>query len=208
MNNPRPFVLALLLVGIPSLGACSNPTATDPAETRTEASVVESIKDARRDVRKHVNERNIKLSADDDSLPGAEITPAGDLLVGGKKVAVDANQRALLMQYRGQVAAIAGAGAEIGLQGAELATKAMGEAFRSAFSGDTAGMEKRIEAEAEKIEAQALLLCDRMPAMLATQQALSEALPEFRPYATMDADDVGDCRDGTTTASKADIGHD
>ena len=207
MNNPRPLVLALLLVGIPSLGACSNPTSTDPAESRIESSVVESMKEARRDVRKHVDEGNIKLSAHDNSLPPAEITPAGDLLVGGEKVAVDANQRALLMQYRGQVADIAGAGAEIGLQGAELATRAMGEAFRSAFSGDTAGMEKRIEAEAEKIEAQALRLCDRMPAMLATQQALSEALPEFRPYARMDADDIGDCRDDTTTASKAD-GHD
>jgi len=208
MNIPHPLVLALLLVGIPSLGACSNPTATDPAQSRIEASVVESMEDARRDVRKHVSEGNIKLSAHDDSLPRAEITPAGDLLIGGNKVDVDANQRALLMQYRGQVADIAGAGAEIGLQGAELATKAMGEAFRSAFSGDTAGMEKRIEAEAEKIETQARLLCDRMPAMLATQTALSEALPEFRPYATMDADDVGDCRDGTTTANKADIAHD
>lgn len=204
MNNPRPFVLALLLVGIPSLGACSNQTATDPAESRIETSVVESMKEVRRDVRKHVKEGNIKLSASDESLPRGEITPAGDLLVGGNKVEVDANQRALLMQYREQVADIAGAGAEIGLQGAELATRAMGEAFRSAFSGDTAGMEKRIEAEAEKIEAQALLLCDRMPAMLATQQALSEALPEFRPYATMDADDISDCRDGTTTASRAD----
>ena len=132
MNNPRPFVLALLLVCIPALGACSNPTTTDPATSRIEASVVDSMKEARRDVRKHVNERNIQLSADDDSLPRAEITPAGDLLVGGKKVAIDASQRALLMQYRGQVADIAGAGAEIGLQGAELATKAMGEAFRSA----------------------------------------------------------------------------
>lgn len=206
MNPHRPFVLALLLIGIPSLGACSKPAPTEPAASRIETSVVESMKEARRDVRKHVNEGNIKLSAHDRRLPRAEITPAGDLLVGGDPVEVDANQRALLMQYRGQLADIAGAGAQIGLQGAELATRAMGEAFRSAFSGDTAGMEKRIEAEAEKIEAQALQLCDRMPAMLATQQALSEALPEFRPYATMDADDIDDCRDGTTTAGKADTG--
>lgn len=203
MHTRRPLVLALLLVGIGSLGACSRPTTTDPAESRIEASVVESIKEARQDVRRHANEGNIQLSAHDKSLPHAEITSAGDLLVGGKKVEVDATQRALLMQYRGQVADIAGTGAEIGLQGAELATRAMGEAFRSAFSGDTAEMEKRIEVEAEKIQAQARQLCDRMPAMLATQQALSEALPEFRPYATMDADDISDCRDGTTTASQA-----
>jgi len=194
MNKQRTFVLALLLVGIPSLGACNKPAPTEPAASRIETSVVESIKEARRDVRKHVNAGNIKLSAHDKTLPRAQITPAGDLLVGGNKVEVDANQRALLMQYREQLAGIAGAGAEIGLQGAELATRAMGEAFRSAFSGDTAGMEKRIEAEAEEIESQARQLCELMPAMLETQQALAEALPEFRPYATMDADDIGDCR--------------
>lgn len=198
MNKHRPFVLALLLVGIPSLGACNKPAPTDTAEPGIETSVVESIKEARRDVRKHVNAGNIKLSAHDKNLPRAEVTPEGDLLVGGNKVEVDADQRALLMQYREQVAGIAGAGAEIGLQGAELATRAMGEAFRSAFSGDTAGMEKRIEAQAEEIESQARQLCERMPAMLETQQALAAALPEFRPYATMDADDIGDCRSNVT----------
>lgn len=193
MSHPRPFVLALLLVGMPLLGACNKPAPTDAPASRIETSVVESMEEARREVRKHVNEGNIKLSAHDKTLPRAEITPAGDLLVGGNKVEVDASQRALLMRYREQVAGIAGAGAEIGLQGAELATKAMGEAFRSVFSGDTDGMEKRIEAEAEKIESQARQLCELMPAMLETQQALAEALPEFRPYATMDADDISDC---------------
>lgn len=201
MNTHRPLALALLFVALVSLGACSKPAPPGPAhETAVETSrIQETLQEARREVRRHVDQDNITLSADDRSLPKAEITPAGDLLVGGNRVEVDANQRALLLQYRANIADIATAGADIGIQGAELATKAMGEALRGVISGDTAGMEKRIEAEAEKIEAQARLLCERMPAMLDTQQALAQALPEFRPYATMDADDIGDCRSEVTT---------
>lgn len=198
MNN-RHCILVLLLASVPSLGACSKPATTETAqEPAAEFTTIErTMQEVRRDVRKQVTEGNIKLSADDESLPRAEITPAGDLIIGGDKVAVDATQRALLMQYRRHVAGIAETGAEIGMQGAELATKAMGEAFRSLFSGDTDGMEQRVEAEAEKIQVQAQALCEQMPAMLETQQALADALPEFRPYATMEADDVSDCRDET-----------
>lgn len=201
MNHHRALVLAPLLTALVSLGACSKPAPSVPAdEPVVETSrIQEALQEARREVRKHVDEDNITLSAQDRSLPKAEITPAGDLLVGGNRVEVDASQRGLLLQYRANIADIATAGADIGIQGAELATKAMGEALRGVVSGDTAGMEQRIEAEAEKIQAQAKLLCDRMPAMLATQQALAQALPEFRPYATMDADDISDCRSDVTT---------
>ena len=196
MTKSRPFALAVLLLALGPLGACSRPATPEPDDaTAVKASRIEkSLQEARREVRTRVSEDNITLSAHDRSLPKAEITPAGDLLVGGNAVEVDANQRALLVRYRAHIADIAVAGADIGIQGAELATKAMGEALRGVVSGDTAGMEQRIEAEAEKIEAQAEALCERMPAMLETQQELAQALPEFRPYATMDADDVRDCR--------------
>lgn len=196
MIKPRPIAIAALLVALGSLGACSGPppSGTDDATAIKTSRIQESLQEARREVRTHVDEDNITLSAHDRSLPKAEITPAGDLLVDGNAVQVDANQRALLVRYRAHIADLAVAGADIGIQGAELATKAMGEALRGVVSGETDGMDKRIEAEAEKIEVQARLLCERMPAMLQTQQALAQALPEFRPYATMDADDIRDCR--------------
>lgn len=190
-------IIVLLLASIPLLGACGKRATDDSGQApAVEISKIEKImKQAREDVRKHVVEGNITLRADDTSVPKGEITPAGDLLIGGKKVEVDANQRALLLQYRGHIAELAAAGAEIGIQGAKLATKAMSEAVTSIFNGDTDGMEERIEAEAEKIEVRARVLCERMPGMLKAQQALADALPEFRPYATMDSDDVSDCQD-------------
>lgn len=203
MTTHHPIAIAALLVALGPLGACSKPTppgTEDAAEVKT-SRIDKALQEARREVRTHVDKDNITLSAHDRSLPTAEITPAGDLLVGGKALEVDASQRALLMRYRAHVADIAVAGADIGIQGAQLATKAMGEALRGVVSGDTAGMETRIEAEAEKIEVQAKLLCERMPAMLETQQALARALPEFRPYATMDAGDIRDCQ-GTKVVRK------
>ena len=38
-------------------------------------------------------------------------------------------------------------------------------------------------------------LCGRLPDMMASQQKLAAALPEFRPYATMTQDDIDDCFD-------------
>ncbi len=57
-----------------------------------------------------------------------------------------------------------------------------------------------IQAEAQKIKAQARKLCDRLPAMHATQQQLAAALPEFRPYATMTEEDIADCRKDSRVA--------
>jgi hypothetical protein len=92
------------------------------------------------------------------------------------------------------VSAIASAGMDVGMQGARLATRAMGEAVRGVFSGDGDKVEKRIEAQAEPIRQAALKLCDQLPGMYRTQQALKASLPAFAPYATMDANDFDECR--------------
>lgn len=82
---------------------------------------------------------------------------------------------------------------DIGVAGANLGVKAAGEALKGIFSGDTNGIEERVNAEASKIEAQAKQLCTLLPGMMAKQQALAAAVPEFKPYATMDQSDIDDC---------------
>jgi hypothetical protein len=100
------------------------------------------------------------------------------------------------------VVAIATDGMNVGLAGAKLGASAAGEALKGIFSGDSEGVEKRINAEAAKIEAQAKRICDRLPAMLASQQALARELPAFKPYASMDQSDVDDCgKDSSVTFS-------
>lgn len=143
----------------------------------------------------HVSGKGISIgtSNGNNGQPKAEITPQGDLLIEGRKIDATPEQHALLLQYRKHVEDIASAGMDIGAAGAELGVKAATEALTGVFSGNPDRIEQRIEAEAENIKASAKKLCDRLPAMLDTQTRLAAAMPEFRPYATMDQSDIEEC---------------
>jgi hypothetical protein len=178
------------------LAACNNTDSnrTDPSTGKPVVdadSIGKKVKDATDKARVEIAQGNIKISNDQNDK--AEITPQGDLLINGKAVTIDAQQRALLLDYRKQVETLAGAGMDIGVAGASLGVKAAGEALRGVFSGDTQGIEERVNAEAAKIEASAKQLCELLPTMMAKQQALAAALPAFQPYATMDQSDIDDC---------------
>ncbi len=152
-----------------------------------------------------IAEENMQLQA--EGRPDAEITPAGDLLIDGKAVAVSAEQRALLVSHRTQLVAIATEGVQIGRQGVDLAGKAMKSALFAVLTGNEERFERRIEAEAAKIESSALQLCHRLPALLASQNAVADAVPEFRPYATMTQKDVDECaQEVADTKAKAFVG--
>ena len=136
-------------------------------------------------------------------LPEAHITPQGDLFVEGKAVAVTPQQRTLLLAYRKQIIGVAEAGMSMGVQGADLAGKAVSEVFGSVLSGKGEDFGKRMEAEGKKLEAQGKLLCAQLEPMRATQQELAASLPAFKPYATMTRDDIDDCRkDGASVTSR------
>lgn len=138
----------------------------------------------------NINGHRIKR---EKGLPDAEITPQGDLLIEGKTVAINARQRAELVEYRGHILDIADAGMQIGAKGADLAVKAVSEAIGAIFSGDEDGVEKRMEAEGQKIKAVAMRLCNQLPPLLASQDKLAASLPAFKPYATLTQDDIDDC---------------
>lgn len=192
------LLLPTLLLCLP-LAACGQQDAgkADPATGKAaspaaEASTVgKTVQDATDKARKELAQGNINIS--NDQSDKAEITPQGELLINGKTVPTTASQRALLLDYRKQVEAIAGAGMDIGVAGANLGVKAAGEALKGIFSGDTSGIEERVNAETSKIEAKAKQLCTLLPAMMAKQQALAAAVPEFKPYASMDQSDIDDC---------------
>ncbi len=199
MNISRPAfrhsLLFAALLAASTLSACSDKgsSGADPGEPKTMIGKV--VKQATDEARKELATGNIRISK--DRQPKAEITPEGDLLIGGKLVTASADQRKLLLEYRGHIAGIASAGIDIGLQGADLAGKAVGEALKGVLTGNTDQIEQRIEAEAEGIEKAAVQLCKLLPAMKATQDELAAAMPEFKPYATMDQSDVDDCgKDG------------
>lgn len=129
-----------------------------------------------------------------DSRPRAVITPQGELVIAGKTVPATPEQHAMLLDYRQQIIGIAEAGMDIGADGASLGTQAAKEAIWGALTGKSdKEIEAAIKPQTDQIQASALRLCRRMPALLASQQKLAAAMPEFRPYATMTQEDVDDC---------------
>jgi hypothetical protein len=128
-----------------------------------------------------------------DTRPDAELTPSGDLLIDGKPVPVNAQQHAMLVQYRQALMAVAERGMALGVQGADLGGQAVGEVFKGLMSGNTDQIDKNINAKASRLEAEATLLCKDLRPVQELQQQLAATLPQFAPYATMKASDIDDC---------------
>ncbi|SBV36046.1 conserved exported hypothetical protein [uncultured Stenotrophomonas sp.] len=185
--------LFALLLCLPLAACGGQPSST--ATGTTDTTLGKKVREATDEARRKLATENINVSRDNGAK--AEITPAGDLLIDGKAVAIDDAQRKLLLEYRAQIVKVAEAGIEIGVQGANLGVRAAGEAIKGIFSGDTDKIEERVNAEAKKLEESAGKICDQMPALLASQQRLAAAVPEFEPYANMDQDDIEECRKGS-----------
>lgn len=215
---PRIALLTCLVVA-PLMAACSadepTPSASGTTSNGARTALGRTVESALREAREEMATENIGIGSDMDidiggtrinqsaprdadgnHLPKAEISPEGDLLIAGKAVEVTAAQRALLLDYRGHVVDMVETGMAIGVKGADLGMQAAGEALKNVFTGGAEDFEQRIEAEVALIEAEALKLCDALPALLDTQSQLAASLPEFRPYATMEVKDVDECRDG------------
>lgn len=182
--------LLALALAIP-LAACGEKSATNaPA---TDSTIGAKVREATDKARKEMAEGNISIGSDGAKV---EVTPTGDLLINSTSIPLNDSQRAITLRYRTQVIGIAEAGIDIGVQGANLGAQAAGEAIKGIFSGNSEQIEARINAEADKIKASAAKICDQLPALMATQQQLAAAVPEFKPYAKMDQSDIDDCRSG------------
>ena len=141
----------------------------------------------------HDTSKSKRAKAD---LARAEITPRGDLLIDGKVQAIDAGQRRQLLAYRGQVIMVAKAGIDVGQRSADAALAALGEgSWVGLLVGAVTGsLERRVERVVkQEIEPAVRGICRQLPAMMDSQQRLSASLPQFRPYATLEADDVANC---------------
>lgn len=204
----RPMLLSAMLACVPLLGACGAAQDADGSR-QPETALGSIVKRATDEAREKLATENISLSRDFNgnrsSLPKAEISPQGDLLISGERIAINDAQRKLLMDHRQHLLSIAEAGIAIGIQGADLGVMAATTALKGVLSGNTEDIERRIEAEAQKIEAEAMKICDLLPALMASQQALAASLPELVPYATMDQGDIDDCRSDVSEREDAGV---
>lgn len=207
LSRMRPLVV----VGMLALAACQ-PTDKNPAPTGVAAKAMDEaakglgqasqeMDKAREEIataRDRLARENISLNRNEKQhLPKAEITPAGDLLIEGKAVATTPEQKALVLAYRGELLGVVGDGMAIGMEGARVGIDAAASALKGVLAGqdgDEIGKQVGEQAKA-KIQPMVAQLCTRLPGLLSAQQALSAALPEFAPYATMDQADVDDCGD-------------
>lgn len=194
MNAIRLPVLVLL--ASLSLAGCSDDSSAPAAQGQQEPGLLgKAVREATDKARDELATNSIDLDA--TGHPKAQIAPNGDFIVGGKPVAIDDAQRKLLLEYRAGITTIAAAGIDIGVQGADLAGKAVTEALAGVFTGKSDEVEKKIEGHAEGIKQAAVKLCTKLPALLDTQNRLAAALPAFQPYATMSQQDIDDCnKDG------------
>ena len=206
---------------LPLLLAATLPLAAQAATPEKKSGIAHEISselaEARREVReelaaarRELETGNLELGEDnlrfgksgqrrDDKapLPRAEITPRGDFLVDGKAVALDAGQRSELLAYRGQVIELAKAGIELGERSAELVLESVDRGlFRLILAAMTGSLERDLEKTIKAtIEPGVLQICRGLPALFDSQQRLAASMPQFRPYATLEADDVEDCED-------------
>ena len=206
----RTALLPLLLAGLLPLAA----HAAEPAKGPIQRELSAELAEARREVRAELASARAELETENldvgnslrlgkagngagEALPKAEITPRGDFLIEGEAVAIDAGQRKQLLAYRGHVIDIARAGIDIGERSAQIAIDAVDRGlFSLIFSAMTGSLERRIERTVkEAIEPGLVQICGSLPALLASQQRLSSSLPQFRPYATLEAEDVENCAD-------------
>lgn len=224
MNRPRHRIAllagtslaVLLMIGCqpsPSTPTDSQPAADAAPQTALGRAVQKAMEKSRREMLDgniditDVRSVSIGEKQRDHGKPKAELTPQGDLLIDGVAVPINPAQRQLLLDYRGQVIGLAEAGMRTGLRGADLAMKALGEAARGIISGNPDQIEARVEAEAESLKTEAEGICRLLQPLRETQQALAASLPQFQPYATLEAGAIEQClrdvREGESDAAAA-----
>ena len=111
-------------------------------------------------------------------------------------MAIDITQRRQLLDYRARMLEVAKYGIEIGQRSADAALDAVGNGSIAGllFGAFTGSLERNIERTVkQQIEPAVRGLCRQLPALRDSQQRLASSLPQFKPYATLEADDIDDC---------------
>ena len=210
MQTKRILSVAALSLLLPLAAQAQPPRSADTGIT---AEIRRELGDARREVRAELAKAKQDLDTGDlqlqDSLQfgkqakskrtaaekAAAITPQGDLLIDGKPQEIDAGQRHQLLAYRGLVVEIAKVGIDIGQKSADAALDAVDGSWVSLmFGAMTGSLERRIERTVrEQVEPGVRGICRMLPRVMDSQQRLAASLPQFRPYATLEREDVADC---------------
>lgn len=196
----RALFIVCMAAGLVLLGACGNQQPAGPAPaTAASASagpIASAIDRAMDRASAGMAGHNVSLSSDNADVPKAEITPQGDFLVAGKAVSLTAAQRTQVLAYRQLMLGIARQGIDVGKRGVRLGMDAARTAIAGALSGDSdQDIRQRVDTKASGIRKAAAKICDQLPAVMKSQQALAADLPAFKPYADLTPAKIDKCRE-------------
>ena len=175
MNHP--FALPLSLATAVLLAACSvgGPDDSDS-------------------VFRHFSIRDSAVVVHAPALPDALVDASGTLSLEGKAVPTTPAQRALLVRYHADVLTLRRQAIEVGKAGIRTAGKAIGSVVAGLASGSPDSIGPKVEARAEDVRTDVAAMCATLRDVRTTQDAIATQLAPFRPYATLTAAEVDDCR--------------
>jgi len=142
------------------------------------------------------------LSVLDDShvavhAPGradAIVSASGALSIAGTPVTVNAAQAQIAARYFTSAVALRDDAMKTGAAGASTAATAIASVAVGLASGNPDSIDAKVNASAAKVEAAADRVCTDVQALTQAQNELAAALPQFKPYATIAAREVNDCK--------------
>lgn len=124
----------------------------------------------------------------------ARLDAAGDLVIGGQPVALDATQRQLLQQYYQGARAVREHGIATGKAGAAIGLQALKSAATHVTGGDGAKADASLDAASRRVDEEASKICLDLRQIKAAQDRLATSLAQFKPFAGIL--DAGDARCG------------
>jgi hypothetical protein len=127
-------------------------------------------------------------------LPDALVTANGDLSIAGKPVAVEPQQRDLLKRYYAAILALHEQTVAIGAAGAATGTQAVSSVLAALTSGNPDKIDQEVNAKAAQVETEVARLCADLGEIRRLQTSLAEQVPDLKPYATITADLLTNCR--------------
>lgn len=126
----------------------------------------------------------------------AVMSASGELTIDGKTVALNQAQRELVTRYFAGAHSLRDDGFATGMAGASTALTAISSVVTGLASGEPDKIGQDVEAKTAKVEAQVEKVCRDLHDLALTQDALAAALPEFKPYVTIENSEVDECRHG------------
>ena len=184
MSYPRTLIAVAALLAVLPLAACGH--------SYTDVNISGG------DI--HLHDGYVTIQA--DGAQDAVVTADGSLRIGSREIAVDSSQRQLLRRYYVAADGIGQQGIAVGKAGAHMAGGTIGDVFKNLFSGHPDRIDADVHQRTDHLLAKVSVICDGLHSLQVTQDDLASSLAAFRPYASLRAADVRECRHGVAKGRK------